>query len=243
MQPTLAPAPPHQIGSSAQVSIPIPCNGLICARNPARASLYDLSAILGHAIVLSIEEMLTLTRIRILQLTTMVSLPSSLCFIINSPFLFLAYSLKLTHCLLCARADIRTHLALAISPHQTQGYVDGIPPNSVSQSDSSSSQLHHGLVGNSGGGSGQDMMSGSAGDSGDDDGRKGSKRELSQSKRAAQNRAAQVSHSSLCSPSSSSSIVKCHSSCLSIAYVALSFRSHKIVLDINFEGCGGLRVR
>lgn len=51
----------------------------------------------------------------------------------------------------------------------------------------------------------QDMMSGSAGDSGGDDvDRKGSKRELSQSKRAAQNRAAQVSHcrNSLCHLSS-----------------------------------------
>lgn len=45
----------------------------------------------------------------------------------------------------------------------------------------------------------QDMLSASAGDSGgDDDPRKGAKRELSQSKRAAQNRAAQVCFQSPC---------------------------------------------
>jgi hypothetical protein len=102
--------------------------------------------------------------------------------------------------------DLRAQLAAVINtPHthshlssnsalHAHGYSDGalasasqsphnIDPAIASAQHQHQPQLQH-----------IDMMSASAGDSGDDngDGRKGGKRELSQSKRAAQNRAAQV---------------------------------------------------
>lgn len=100
--------------------------------------------------------------------------------------------------------DLRAQLAAVINtphnPHQVQhlqppqqhlahGYNDvassSTSPHNIDPAIAGASHAHHAL----------DMMSGSVGgDSGDDngDGRKGGKRELSQSKRAAQNRAAQV---------------------------------------------------
>lgn len=74
-------------------------------------------------------------------------------------------------------------------PHLVHGYNDvastSASPHNIDPAIAGAAHAHHAL----------DMMGGSAGgDSGDDngDGRKGGKRELSQSKRAAQNRAAQV---------------------------------------------------
>ncbi|KAI9731084.1 MAG: hypothetical protein M1818_007941 [Claussenomyces sp. TS43310] len=86
--------------------------------------------------------------------------------------------------------DLRAQLALAIAPSQSHGYNDTLPPTSSSASPPQQ-HMQHNIDPAIGGMS--DIMSGSAGDSGDDngDGRKGAKRELSQSKRAAQNRAAQ----------------------------------------------------
>ncbi|OBT62197.1 hypothetical protein VE03_08347 [Pseudogymnoascus sp. 23342-1-I1] len=73
-------------------------------------------------------------------------------------------------------------------PHLVHGYNDvassSASPHNIDPAIAGAAHAHHAL----------DMMGGSAGgDSGDDngDGRKGGKRELSQSKRAAQNRAAQ----------------------------------------------------
>lgn len=73
--------------------------------------------------------------------------------------------------------------------HLVHGYNDvassSASPHNIDPAIAGAAHAHHAL----------DMMGGSAGgDSGDDngDGRKGGKRELSQSKRAAQNRAAQV---------------------------------------------------
>jgi hypothetical protein len=92
--------------------------------------------------------------------------------------------------------DLRAQLAAVIntSQHGPHGYSS----NDVHASSSASphdQNIDPAIGGSSGGG----MMSaggGAAGDSGGDDslgdGRKGGKRELSQSKRAAQNRAAQV---------------------------------------------------
>jgi hypothetical protein len=80
--------------------------------------------------------------------------------------------------------DLRAQLAAVINTSHTHGYND-VPASSPSPH---GHNIDPAIAG-------QDMMSGSAESGGDDsmaDGRKGGKRELSQSKRAAQNRAAQV---------------------------------------------------
>jgi cobalamin biosynthesis Mg chelatase CobN len=103
--------------------------------------------------------------------------------------------------ILARPADLRAQLAAVISTSQNQQSQaqhpqhHGGPPhgyNDVPASSSASPHEHN--IDPSIGGSGS-MMSTGGGDSGGDDnldGRKGGKRELSQSKRAAQNRAAQV---------------------------------------------------
>lgn len=81
--------------------------------------------------------------------------------------------------------------------HLPHGYGDSAPnpanPQNIDPAIAGQAHAHHALDMMGGGGS-------AGGDSGDDngDGRKGAKRELSQSKRAAQNRAAQVCRISLC---------------------------------------------
>ncbi|SZF00525.1 unnamed protein product [Blumeria hordei] len=93
--------------------------------------------------------------------------------------------------------DLRAQLAAVISTgqhphshsHASHGYVDGPASSSASPHDHNIDPA----IGNVTGG-GNSMIMGTGGDSGGDDisdGRKSAKRELSQSKRAAQNRAAQ----------------------------------------------------
>jgi len=78
--------------------------------------------------------------------------------------------------------------------HAAHGYSDVV--HNAHASSSASPHEHNIDPAIGGGGQGGMMSAGNAGDSGGDDslgdGRKGGKRELSQSKRAAQNRAAQV---------------------------------------------------
>jgi hypothetical protein len=83
--------------------------------------------------------------------------------------------------------DLRAQLAAVISPHHPHAYNDVPASNSASPHDHNIDPAM--------GGPGGMMSSGgdlSGGDDSMNDGRKGGKRELSQSKRAAQNRAAQV---------------------------------------------------
>ena len=99
-------------------------------------------------------------------------------------------------------AVLRAQLLAATSGHQQQqravphGLPDIIPNGSPSSS--THSQVIDPAIANGTNGSG--MMSNSAGESGGDEGdlKKGQKRELSTSKRAAQNRAAQVSPYFVC---------------------------------------------
>jgi cobalamin biosynthesis Mg chelatase CobN len=102
--------------------------------------------------------------------------------------------------ILARPVDLRAQLAAVISTSQNQQQSQsqhpqhhGGPPHGYSEAPASSSASphEHNIDPSIGGG----MMSTGGGDSGGDDnldGRKGGKRELSQSKRAAQNRAAQV---------------------------------------------------
>ncbi len=126
--------------------------------------------------------------------------------------------------------------------HPTHGYGADSVPGAASNSNSLHHHTGHNIDPAIAGQASSDMMSGSAGDSGGDDslgdGRKGGKRELSQSKRAAQNRAAQVcgfSHFSIdgkrhCFPEvASRQLVNCYLVDLSIlmsspAYLSLSQR-------------------
>jgi hypothetical protein len=89
--------------------------------------------------------------------------------------------------------DLRAQLAAVINTSQHPGHSSY---NDHHRASSSASPHEHHLDPAISGGGGMMSAGGAAGDSGGDDnmgdGRKGGKRELSQSKRAAQNRAAQV---------------------------------------------------
>lgn len=105
---------------------------------------------------------------------------------------------RLADILLPSPVDLRAQLAAAINPSQHHNGPPNPPQhdyNDPRASNSASPREHH-LDPSMNTGAQAQMMSASAlaaGDSGgDDNGGKGGKRELSQSKRAAQNRAAQV---------------------------------------------------
>lgn len=124
--------------------------------------------------------------------------PSSHSTLSRSSFDTMAIVLpRLADILIPVTTDLRAQLAAAINPSHHAGPSNPVQHEyNVARASSSSSPREHNIDPSMNpGGQGQ-MMSASAlaaGDSGGDDaGGKGGKRELSQSKRAAQNRAAQV---------------------------------------------------
>lgn len=102
---------------------------------------------------------------------------------------------RLADILLSPATDLRAQLAAVINPphHQNPPPPPSAHVYSDARASSSASPHEHSLDSTIGsGGPGRMMDTSGAGDSGGEDGGKGGKRGLSQSKRAAQNRAAQV---------------------------------------------------